>query len=98
MTRPMQRAKAHGMSARGRRPRVCRFCGRRRTRVARSAVGRLTRARSARAGERRRQGKMGKSWPVGWSQERKRRAMREEMRSARAWLARSIPSEEEGPV
>ena len=75
MTRPMQRAKAHGMSARGRRPLVCRCCGRRRTRVASSAVGRLTRARSARAGERRRQGKMGKSWPVGWSQERKRSSL-----------------------
>ena len=98
MTRLMERARAHGMRARGRRPRVWRFWGRRRRRVARSAVGRLTRARSARAGERRRQGKMGRSWPVGWSQARKRRARRQEIRSARAWLARSNASEEEGPV
>lgn len=98
MMRPMERARAHGMSARGRRPRVWRLWGRRRTRVARSAVGRLTRARSARAGERRRQGKMGRSLPVGWSHARKRRARRQEIRSARAWLTRSMASEEEGPV
>ena len=41
---------------------------------------------------------MGRSWPVGWSQARKRRARRQEIRSARAWLARSNASEEEGPV
>ena len=98
MMRPTERARAHGMRARGRRPRVWRFWGRRRTRVARSAVGRLTRARSARAGERRRQGKVGKSWPVGWSHARKKRVRRQESRSARAWLARSKASEEAGPV
>ena len=98
MTRPVERARAHGTSARGRRPRVCRFWGIRRRRVASSGVGRLTRARSARAGERRRQGKVGRSWPVGWSHARKRRATRQESRSARAWLARSRASEEGGPM
>ena len=98
MMRPVEKARAHGMSARGRRPRVWKFWGIRRTRVASNAVGRLTRARSARAGERRRQGKVGRSWPVGWSHARKRRAVRQESRSARAWLARRRASEEGGPM
>ena len=98
MMRPRVRARAQGTKARGRRPRVCKVAGMRSARVVRRTVGRLTTARSARAGERRRQGTLGSSCPVGWSQARKSRASRLERRSARAWLAIRRASVEWGPV
>ena len=74
-----------------------RWRGRRSAREARRGEGRETRARKARAGESRRQGRVGRSTPVGWSQDSRRRVRREERRSAVAWLMARRAREVGGP-
>lgn len=94
----MRRESAQGRRVRGRRALVCRCAGARRETAAYRGVGRQRKARRARAGERRRQGAVGRRAPVGCSQARRNKVRREVRRSARAWLASSKARVEEGPA